>query len=129
MFPISWASNRIKRVVRSTLAAETLALNDGCDTAFFVSKLSCSILSSVGIELKIVAVTDNQSAVDAIHSSLISDRRLHVEMSALCQYQASSQVDFQHVKGTHQLSDVLTKRGASNNLLLATLQRGVLLQC
>ena len=106
--PISWASNRIKRVVRSTLAAETLALNDGCDTAFF-AKLSCSILSSVGTELKIVAVTNNQSAVDAIRSSsLISDRRLRVEMSALRQYQASSQVDFQHDKGTHQLSDVLT---------------------
>ena len=123
--PISWDSNRIKRAVRSTLAAETLALNDGCDTAFFASKLSCSILSSVGTELKIVAVTDNQSSVDAIHSSsLISDRRLRVEMSALRQYQASSQVDFQNVKGTHQLSDVLTKRGASNKLLLATLQRG-----
>ena len=94
--PISWPSNCIKGVVRSTLAAETLALNDGCDTAFFASKLSCSILSSVGTELRIVAVTDNQSAVDAIRfSSLISDRRLHAEMSALCQYQASLQVDFQ----------------------------------
>ena len=70
---------------------------------------------------------DNQSTVDAIHSSsLILDRRLRVEMSALCQYQASLQIDFQHVKGTHQLSDAPTKRGASNKFLLATLQQGVL---
>ena len=128
--PISWASNHIKRVVRFTLAVETLALNDGCNTASFASKLSCSILSSEGTKLKIVAVTDNQSAVDAIHFfSLISDRRLRVEMSALRQYQASLQVHFQHVKGTHQLSDVITKRGASNKLLLATLQRGLLPKC
>ena len=33
--PICWQSKRIRRVVRSTLAGETLALKDGIDTALY----------------------------------------------------------------------------------------------
>ena len=38
--PISWSSNRIKRVARSTLSAETLAFTDGCDNSVFLKNLS-----------------------------------------------------------------------------------------
>ena len=73
--PLSWISSKIKRVVHSTLAVETLALNDGCDSAFYMSKLICNIMSSGNSLLRIIAVTDNQSATDAIHStSLVSDK-------------------------------------------------------
>ena len=37
--PIAWDSIRLKHVARSSLAAETLALMDGCDTAFFIANL------------------------------------------------------------------------------------------
>ena len=45
--PISWSSNHIRQAVRSTLAAETLALNDGCDSAFsgFLSVLLITVVS------------------------------------------------------------------------------------
>ena len=33
--PIIWNSNKIRRVARSTLTAESLALLDGCDSAFY----------------------------------------------------------------------------------------------
>ena len=36
---ISWQSKRIKRIVRSSLAAETLALSDGVDHAIYLSVL------------------------------------------------------------------------------------------
>ena len=63
-------------------------------------------------ELKIVAITDNKSAIDSINStSLVSDKRLRVEMAAVREYQTKSQVNYQHVKGAHQTGDVLTKRG------------------
>ena len=125
--PISWASNRAKRVVRSTLAAETLSLNDGTDSAFYLSKLLRSVLPAEDQYPKIVAITDNKSAVAAICStSSVSDRRLRVEISALREYQEESRVSFQHVKGTQQLADVFTKRGASDTLLLQVLQSGKL---
>ena len=81
-------------------------------------------------ELKIVAITDNKSATDSINStSLVSDKRLRVEMAELHEYQTNSQVNYQNVKGAHQISDVLTKRWASNKLLLSVLQQGALPQC
>ena len=121
--PISWASNRAKRVVRSTLATETLSLNDGTDSAFYLSKLLRSVLPAEDRNPKIVAITDNMSAVAAICStSSVSDRRLHVEISALGEYQEESRVSFQRVKGSQQLADVFTKRGASDILLLQVLR-------
>ena len=37
--PLYWNLSKIKRVVRSTLAAETLALLDGCDVTFYIKLL------------------------------------------------------------------------------------------
>ena len=37
--PVCWQSKRIRRVVQSTLAGETLALADGIDHAIFLSSL------------------------------------------------------------------------------------------
>ena len=45
--PMYWASNRIDRVVKSTLGAEKLALVDGSDTAYFISKLLSEIMINI----------------------------------------------------------------------------------
>ena len=37
---IAWSSTKLKRAARSTLAAETLALSDGCDMSFFIASLA-----------------------------------------------------------------------------------------
>ena len=37
---ISWSSTKIKSIVKSTLAAETLALVDGLDTAFCIRQFT-----------------------------------------------------------------------------------------
>ena len=42
--PVYWNLSKIKRVVRSTLAAETLALSDGCDESFYVNKVLCELI-------------------------------------------------------------------------------------
>ena len=36
---IAWTSSRLKRVTRSTIAAKTPAMTDGCDTAYFILNL------------------------------------------------------------------------------------------
>ena len=36
--PVSWASRKVKRVVKSALAAETLAMVDAADTAYFMER-------------------------------------------------------------------------------------------
>ena len=77
---------KLKWIVRSTFAAKTLPLNDGCDSAFYMSKLISSIMSSGNSLLKIVAVTGNQSAIDAIYStSVVFDKWLRIELATLPQ--------------------------------------------
>ena len=83
--PLAWHSTRIRRVVRSTLAAETLALVDGLETAFLMAKtvgeiISCKRESMIPIYCK----TDNKSLFDAVQTlKVISDKRLRVEMSMI----------------------------------------------
>ena len=60
--PIVWNSSRLKRVTCSTLAAETLALRDGCDAAFYTANLLADIThKNLSDTLNIQAFTDNQS--------------------------------------------------------------------
>ena len=37
--PLSWHANKIKRVVRSTIAAETLSLQEGLEKSFYYRKM------------------------------------------------------------------------------------------
>ena len=107
--PIAWTSNKAKCIVRLTLAAETLVLNDGSDSAFYIAQLFCSIFPAGTQKPKILALTNNQSAIDAIHStSSVADWRLRVEIGALRQYQAESKIAYHYIQGALQLSDSLT---------------------
>ena len=122
--PIAWRSNRVRRVARSTLAAETLAFADGMDTAQYVSQLAdeTQMLSQSS---KIIMVTDSRSLFDASNtSSQISDRRLRVEMSAIRETKERGEIDIRWINGSGQLADVLTKKGASSYSLLRVLGDG-----
>ena len=80
--PIAWNLTRLKHATRSTLAAETLALTDRCDTAFFIANLVTNILKIQTIS--VTALTDNQSLHNMIKTSKLTlDYRLRVEISAL----------------------------------------------
>ena len=61
--PVFWQSKKIRRVVKSTLSAETLALLDGAESAVYLSKILREI-SGCG-DLKIRCFVDNKSLVDA----------------------------------------------------------------
>ena len=45
--PLQWSSHKIKRVVRSTIAAEALALSDACDSALYLTSLAAEQLMIV----------------------------------------------------------------------------------
>ncbi|KAL5006315.1 hypothetical protein ScPMuIL_015121 [Solemya velum] len=83
--PICWQSKRIRRVVRSTLAGETLALADGVDNCIFLSTLYMELTKGVSQPsevLPITCVVDNHSLYDAIKSTkFVADKRLRLEIS------------------------------------------------
>ena len=127
--PICWQSKRIRRVVRSTLAGETLALADGIDNAIFLATLFSEL--TVGDckhrGLPIVCVTDNHSLLDAVKSTKsVTEKRLCLEISNVKELIQSGTI--QHIMWSaskEQLADCLTKKGTSALVLLRALNEGV----
>ena len=126
--PISWKSKRIRRVVRSTLAAETVAMTEALDDALYISTLFTELMNGcTDAGIKIVCITDNKSLHDAIKSNkFVSEKRLRIDISNIKELVEKKQV--QQVLWSAnklQLADCLTKRGASSAELLKTLQTGI----
>lgn len=126
--PICWQSKRIRRVVRSTLAGETLALADGIDNAIFLSSLY-SELSTGTIKqhtLPVMCVTDNYSLIEAIKSTKsVTEKRLRLEISGIKELIQNKKIEKILWSATkEQLADCLTKKGASALILLKALKDG-----
>ena len=121
--PVYWESRKIKRVVKSTLAAETLALIDGAETAVYIQKLIEEICD--GVKIPIICYTDNKSLVDVLESRKnVDDRRLRVDMAVLKDMLLSEDISsIRWVSTSHQLANSLTKRGASAVQLRAAISR------
>merc|ERR1712026_514830 len=66
--PICWSSNRVRRVVRSTLAAETLATADGADSALYLARMIREFLPSTS-KINIVVYTDSRSLFESAGST------------------------------------------------------------
>ena len=123
--PIQWQSKRIKRVVKSTLAAECLALHDAVDNAFYLKNVVSELLK---IDMEIHCFVDNNSLVDNVHSSTnVEDKRLVLDMNALKEMLEREELhSIRWVSGKRQISDVMTKSGASPLTLQQVLTTGKL---
>ena len=123
--PIDWRSARLKRVVRSALGAETLALCDGSELAFSIAESLSKILNRPRIP--VIALTDSQSLFETLGSTTQpTNHRLKLEINALREMVEEDDIRVKLVKGAKQISDPLTKRGAAWNLLQGVLQCGKL---
>ena len=121
--PLSWSSKRIRRVVKSTLAAETLALQDGLDDAFYIMELYQFIL---GEKIGITAITDSLSLYNAVYSSkVVEEKRLRIDISSIKELIEKKVVkSLQWVDSKRQLADCMTKRTAIPENLLQVLRSG-----
>ena len=124
---ISWQSKRLKRIVRSSLAAETLAMVDSIETTLYLSVIYGDFHPQ-NEKLAIEVVTDNKSLKDALESTkYVSDKRLRIDIGALKQLLKNKDVNkVTWVNTEQQLADVLTKKGVSPTKLMNTLKRGEL---
>ena len=72
--PITWNAHKIKRVVRSTLAAEALSLQEGLETGYYYREMLADILGFECKAINIEAYVDNRSVIEAIFSTkLVED--------------------------------------------------------
>ena len=75
--PLSWEANKIKRVVRSTTAAENLTLQEGLEDGIYPRQLLEELSGSSVNKIPIGAV------VEAIHSTKMVDdknKRLRIDI-------------------------------------------------
>ena len=110
--PIYWESRKIRRVVKSTLAAETLALIDCAETAVYIQQI-IKELSNCAIPID--CFTDNKSLLDSVQSKKnVDDKRLRIDIAVIKDMLDKKELRSVNWVGTvHQLANCLTKRGAS----------------
>ena len=90
-----------------------------------VSEISKRMNTKAPSPVNIEALTDNQSLFDTIHSTKQTSKKcLIVDISAVREMSERNEFSVMWIKKEKQLSDVLTKDGASSRLLLDILQTG-----
>ena len=128
--PVTWQSKKIRRVVRSTLASETLALADGVDcvisNAMLLNELLFNNYKANNIPIK--CYVDNNDLHQAIYSEKhVIERRLRIELNSLKELIQSGEIsDINWVNTDKQIANVLTKNGASGQVILDTFERGMI---
>ena len=128
VIPIQWQSRKIKRIVRSTLAAETLAQIDSSDSAYFIKSLLVEILHCNPQSIQIESFIDSKSLYDTLHTTKnVEDRSLRLSIAILREKLAKSEINKIHLVTTKlQIADCLTKNGGNTNILLNVLRTGIL---
>ena len=123
--PIEWRSNKIKRRVVSTLAAELLSLVTAIDAAIGTRDQLREITAGK-VNLKIKAITDNRSARDTIYSEKANDqKRLRAEIAGVKESIEEGLIEeVKWVPGASMLADILTKQGVKSESLMSVLQQG-----
>ena len=121
--PILWQTRKLKRVVKSTIAAETMALLEGAEASIYISGILSQLLGKN--EIKIRCMTDNKSLHDALLSSKqVDDKRLRIDISVIDDMLARSELErVIWVSGANQLADALTKKGVSPDKLRTVLSQ------
>ena len=111
MCPLSWRAGKIRRVVKSSLAAETHALLEGVEEAIYIWKMLSEMCQNVPINIFV----DNRSLVEALRSTqLVNNWLLRIDIGALKQTLQWEVRSVALIPGDKQLADSMTKRGASS---------------
>ena len=120
--PLSWQSRKIRKVCKSTLAAESLSLVEGLESAELIGT---QLKEMFPRDLPIVGCVDCKSLFDAVKTSnTLEDKGLRIPMASLRQKYSRSEVKFVWVPTHMQLADCMTKAGASAQYLRDVLAEG-----
>ena len=93
--PIAWQSRKIRRTVKSTIAAESLAALDAAEMTVFLVSVLKTILKVDSIDSYVVC--DNRSLVDSVYSSTnLEDKCLLLDVCVL-----RDMVEKQLISGIH----------------------------
>ena len=124
--PLSWQAGKIKRVVRSTIAAEALSLQEALEDGLFLKSHIEELLGIINIP--VIAYIDNRSVMDAVYSTKqVDDKRLRLDLGAIRESVNRGEITaIRWCPGSAQIANCMTKRGAAGYDLLNVVQTGIL---
>ena len=126
--PLSWVANKIKRVVRSTLSAEMLSLQEGLEDAIYLRKMITEIFDKQPESLPIKIYVDNKSVTQAIYSTkLVDDKRLRLDIASVKESMENNELSgIKWIPSEDQLANCMTKRGTNGYKLMQVLFNGLI---
>merc|ERR1712198_15773 len=127
--PLAWEAKKIRRVVKSTLAAETLAASDAVDSCYYLGNMLSEILFNVHGRnvIPITCYVDNYSLFENVHSTKnVNEKRLRIDLAALKELVKEGLVSLKWLESCRQLSDCFTKRGVNTYKLIDIIEKGKL---
>jgi hypothetical protein len=126
---LSWRGRKLRRIVTSSTAAETLALNDVVSEIVFLLAVLSEILGDGVAKIPINVYTDSDNVKKAVHSTaMVDDPRLRTEIAVLKESLEKEEVTrLVCIPGKSMIANCMTKRGASGKDLLEILNNGCFL--
>ena len=122
--PIHWQSKRLNRVTKSPLSSEIMAACEALDAGYLIASMLRELFALSDLP-EIICFTDSASLCDVLKTStVISDKRMRVEISRLKEMIRLKEAKLKWIPGHQQLADSLTKPGVSTQRLLDTLEKG-----
>ena len=127
--PLMWSSRKIRRVVKSTLAAETIAAVNGYDDGVYIQQLLCEFYKTT---FPLDFYTDSKSLYDLLSSTHLvetTEKRLKIDIAAIRQaFESGELSSISWIPRKLQLADSLAKLNReAAELLQRTLNEGKLL--
>ena len=129
---VGWSSHKLRRVVRSTIAAETMGLSTAVEHAEF-TRAALLELTDPSFTLKhwqehvhkisVLWIIDAKSSYDHLtkDSGLPDDKRLAIDVAALRQQREQTGSEIYWLPGPQMPCDVLTKFDRANDAILQLL--------
>ena len=110
---IWWKSRKSRRIAKSTIEAEALSVGEAIEGLIYFNRLWEEVVGKR--KLKALVKTDSKTLMTAIKSSTgVSSKRLKIDIAAIRETIESGEIkEVQWVQGKHQIADVLTKSGVS----------------
>ena len=125
--PLYWESRKIRRVVKSTLAAETLAAADAIDNAYYLGEILSQFLFKNEKDIPIELYVDNRSLYDNVFSvKNVAEKRLRIDIATIKELVTEEKLNVNWVETKYQLADVLTKKGVNPIKMCNVFQTGFL---
>ena len=118
-----WQSKRLKCVVKSAMAAETLIQVEAAEAGFWISNIITEIYN-LKQNVPAECGTDSRQLYDAVHSiRAITGKRLRIDIALLQEMLLKKEISrIKWIACHEQIADCLTKQEASTNNLISTLQ-------